>query len=338
MITPEFLQVSDLHVEFAVREGVRHTTLRAVDGLDLTLERGEALGIVGESGCGKSTVARALVGLVQPCSGTIRLDGLNLSSKRDARTRRRIQMVFQDPGSSLNPLRTVGSILCELLRAHAIVPPRAERERAAQLMTMVGLPARLLDVRPTRLSGGQRQRVGIARALAVEPELLIADEAVAALDVSVQAAILNLFADLQARLGLSMIFISHDLGAVGALCDRVTVMYLGKAVENTNVEALFDQPTHPYTKALLDATPQLASVLPPGTGTLRGEPPSPLRIPPGCRFHPRCPIARDICRSVEPMLASSSSPGPDRDQRACHFPLDPTNTHISGGRRERNCQ
>ena len=289
--------------------------LTAVDGVDLDLERGASLGIVGESGCGKSTLARALIGLVPAAEGTITFEGSQLTGRRDRATMRRIQMVFQDPSSSLNPSRTVGQTLVELLRVHEMVPKDQVRRRAGELLELVELPPSLLGAYPRRLSGGQRQRVGIARALALEPDVLIADEAVAALDVSVQASVLNLLAKLRRDLGLTLMFISHDLAVVRHISERVIVMYLGRVVENRHTEDLFDDPRHPYTAALMAAAPRLDAKKEPGTQALAGEPPALLVVPSGCRFHPRCPLAREVCGEIEPELT-----GPSADQRAaCHF-------------------
>jgi len=287
----------------------------AIDGVDLAVERGASVGIVGESGCGKSTLARALIGLVPLASGSIVFDGSPLGDRRDRATMRRIQMVFQDPGSSLNPSRTVEQTLTELLRVHRMVPADRVRSRAGELLELVELPPSLLAAYPRRLSGGQRQRVGIARALALEPDILIADEAVAALDVSVQAAVLNLLAKLRQDLGLTLLFISHDLAVVRHISERVIVMYLGRVVEDRPTEDLFADPRHPYTAALMAAAPRLGAKKRSGEAALPGEPPSLLVIPSGCRFHPRCPLAQEICREVDPELA-----GPSPTQRAaCHF-------------------
>lgn len=306
------LSVNDLQVQFPVRTGGHKELLRAVDGVSLELAAGEVLGIVGESGCGKSTLARVIAGLTEPARGFIELDGQRLQRNRSVREQRAIQMVFQDPGASLNPRLTVGSVLVELLRRHGIVEKSVEREHAEELLRRVGLPGRAFDARPRQLSGGQRQRVGIARALAVDPRVIVADEAVSALDVSVQAAILNLFADLRAELGLSMLFISHDLSAVQSVCDRVAVMYLGRIVEVASVDQLFTEPGHPYTRALIAASPSLDDVAE-SARLLTGEPPSPLRVPGGCRFHPRCPLAVDACQREDPAWHHR-----DAHQVACH--------------------
>ena len=316
------LEVRDLTVRFRSRSallarlrGRPVPALTAVDGVDLDLERGGSVGVVGESGCGKSTLARALIGLVPVTEGSITFEGSPLVGRRDRMTMRRIQMVFQDPSSSLNPSRTVGQTLMELLRVHEMVPKDQVRRRAGELLELVELPPSLLGAYPRRLSGGQRQRVGIARALALEPAILIADEAVAALDVSVQASVLNLLAKLRRDLGLTLLFISHDLAVVRHICDRVVVMYLGRVVEDRPTEDLFDDPRHPYTAALMAAAPRLGTKKEAGTSALPGEPPGLLVVPPGCRFHPRCPLAREICREIEPELS-----GPSPEQRAaCHF-------------------
>jgi ABC-type glutathione transport system ATPase component len=235
----------------------RRSMFTAVNGVDLQVPRGHALGLVGETGCGKSTLARAICGLVAPSAGAVLLDGVELPARRDARTARRVQMVFQDPTSSLNPRRTIGGILVELLRTHRLRTGADARERAAELLELVELPRGVLDRYPAALSGGQRQRVGIARALAVEPEVLLADEAVSALDVSVQATVLRLLDRLRADLGLTVLFISHDLGVVRAVSDEVAVMLGGQIVERAPVDQLFRAPTHDYTRALLAAVPRL---------------------------------------------------------------------------------
>jgi oligopeptide/dipeptide ABC transporter ATP-binding protein len=287
----------------------------ALDGINLKVERASSVGIVGESGCGKSTLAKALVGLVPTTAGTILLDGNELGARRDRPTRRRIQMVFQDPSSSLNPSRTVQQTLSELLRVHRIVPDDEIPRRCAEILELVELPSTLLGAYPHRLSGGQRQRVGIARALTLEPDVLIADEAVAALDVSVQASVLNLLSDLQAQLSLTLIVISHDLAVVRHISQRIIVMYLGRIVEDRPAEELFDDPRHPYTSALMAAAPKLGEKKRAGEMALAGEPPGLLEIPTACRFHPRCPIAQEICRVDDPPL---EGPQP-HSLAACHF-------------------
>lgn len=316
------LQVRDLRVDFPTGSALLSMISRrprpavvALDGISFEVARGASVGVVGESGCGKSTLARALTGLAPIAAGSIRLDGAELGVRRKRSTMRRIQMVFQDPGSSLNPSRTVGQTLTELLRVHRIVPAERVRARAGELLELVELPSSLLAAYPRRLSGGQRQRVGIARALALEPDVLIADEAVAALDVSVQATVLNLLSRLRQELGLTLLFISHDLAVVRHISERVLVMYLGRIVEDRPTADLFMDPRHPYTVALMAAAPKMGMRKRSGEAALQGEPPALFEIPPGCRFHPRCPIAQPICTEVDPALI-----GPAADQRAaCHF-------------------
>lgn len=320
------LEARDLTVSYGVGSAVlarlrgRPTPdVHAIESIDLLVERGSIVGIVGESGCGKSTLAKALVGLAPLADGSITLDGEVLKPRRTRQQTRRVQMVFQDPSASLDPSMTIGQTLCELLRVHRMVPRSEVQARAEELMRRVELPVSLLQAYPRRLSGGQRQRVGIARALALEPEVLVADESVAALDVSVQAAILNLLQRLRADLGLTILFISHDLAVVRHLCDRVVVMYLGTVVEDRPAEDLFDDPRHPYTAALLAAAPRLgAERKQSGGSALGGEPGSLHAVPSGCRFHPRCPVARAECDDRVPVLA-----GPEPAQRAaCHFAWD----------------
>ncbi|MEA2498863.1 MAG: peptide/nickel transport system ATP-binding protein [Actinomycetota bacterium] len=253
------LEVDDLVVRFPVKRRLFGASeeFAAVDGVTLKVERGQTVGVVGESGSGKSTLARTIVGLTQPSSGEIRYEGEVLGKKRDQRLRRKIQMVFQDPGSSLNPSMTVRKTLSELLKFHDLRSGDEIEARCRELVALVNLPEQALDVYPRRLSGGQKQRVAIARALALEPELIIADEPVAALDVSVQAAVLNVMADLQQELGIGLIFISHDLAVVRHVCRHVAVMYKGKFVEEAPVSEIFNDPQHDYTKALLAAVPSL---------------------------------------------------------------------------------
>jgi oligopeptide/dipeptide ABC transporter ATP-binding protein len=303
---------------------IRHSghLLRAVDGVDLDIQRGEALALVGESGSGKSTLALALAGLRPPGEGEIRFDGRVLPARRSRADQRRIQMVFQDPYSSLNPRLTVGSMLRELLRVHRVVPREQVAEYSEELLTLVGLDSEALSAYPRQFSGGQRQRVAVARALALRPDLLIADEPVSALDVSVQATILNLLSGLRDELGLALLLISHNLAVVRHLCDRVAVMYLGRIIEVAPTEQLFRDARHPYTRALLAAIPRLtdtaADARPPA---ITGDPPSPLRIPGGCRFRTRCPIAQPRCEQEDPALtASAGTPG---HLAACHFAFTP---------------
>jgi oligopeptide/dipeptide ABC transporter ATP-binding protein len=303
------IEVRDATVQFQVESGLaarlhrrKPLKLTALDGVNLSIGPRSSLGIVGESGCGKSTLARVLVGLVPLTSGSLLVDGRELGTDRDKAMRRRIQMVFQDPSSSLNPARTVGQTLAELLRAHDLVSPRDVKARCHQLLDLVGLPSATIDSKPRQLSGGQRQRVGIARALALEPEVLIADEAVAALDVSVQALVLNLLAELREELDLALVFISHDLSVVRHISEELLVMYMGRVVESGPTDKVFRDPRHPYTRALIAAAPEIHTRKRSGEGALAGEPPSPLELPRGCRFAPRCPLRFDRCSSEDPAL------------------------------------
>jgi oligopeptide/dipeptide ABC transporter ATP-binding protein len=282
------------------------------------VRRGETLGIVGESGCGKSTLARCLVGLHAPDAGNFRLDGAPVDG-RDSAARekfsRRVQMVFQDPYGSLNPRMTVGETLAEVLTVHRIVPREQVTARVGALLDLVHLPRHAAARYPYEFSGGQRQRIGIARALAMEPDMIIADEPVSALDVSVQAQVVNLFLELQARLGLTLMFITHDLRLVRHLTHRVAVMYLGRIVEIGPTEALFEAPRHPYTQALLRAVPQLTPGRRANEAAVMGELPSPLNPPSGCAFHPRCPIAEARCAEVRPEAVLRGGAWPV----ACHL-------------------
>ena len=294
----------------------RHEVLRAVDGVDLTLHKGETLGLVGESGCGKSTLGRCIVGLETPTEGSVRYAGELLWPKRTAQQRRRIQMVFQDPYSSLNPRMTVRQTLSELLRVHKLVPRDRIDARCRELLDLVGLGARALDAHPRQFSGGQRQRVSIARAMALEPEVLVADEPVSALDVSVQATVLNLLEDLQAQLGLTVLLIAHNMAVVRHVSDRVAVMYLGRIVEVAPVNELFADARHPYTQGLLRAVPRLVPGRASEAVSVAGDPPSPIDLPSGCRFHPRCPLAQEpLCHAEDPPL-TEGAPG---RFAACHF-------------------
>jgi oligopeptide/dipeptide ABC transporter ATP-binding protein len=313
-VADPLLSVRDLRVSFRTED---RAVVRAVDGVSLDVNAGETVGIVGESGCGKTTIARAIIGQVQPDDGAIYLNGERLSRRRTITQRRAVQMVFQDPYSSLNPRLTVQQTLRELLHVHRLVPSSAADQRCQELLAMVGLPERALHSYPSQFSGGQRQRIAIARALAVEPRAIVADEPVSALDVSVQATILQLFAELRVRLGLTLVLISHDLAVVRHLCDRIAVMYLGRIAEQGSREVIFDNPRHPYTSALLTAAPRIRRYEPPEKLGLRGEPPGAVDIPAGCRFHPRCPIAEDICATEDPRLLAVDS---DRTHlSACHF-------------------
>jgi peptide/nickel transport system ATP-binding protein len=292
----------------------RGRTLHAVNGVDLEIRRGDVLGIVGESGCGKSTLARMLLGLLAPTSGRITLDGQDITTLDRKSVARRVQPVFQDPYSSLNPRRGIASIVALPLEVHRIGTVSERRAKAIEMLERVGLPARYADNTPGQLSGGQRQRVAIARALVMRPEIVICDEPTSALDVSVQAQILNLLMDLRREFGLTYVFISHNLAVVEHIATQVAVMYLGKVVEQADTEQLFRAPKHPYTQALL------ASVLTPEPGL--GVPdiglglafPDPLNPPPGCAFHPRCPQRMDHCSRAVPMLVQQ--PG---GAVACHL-------------------
>jgi oligopeptide/dipeptide ABC transporter ATP-binding protein len=318
------LEVRDLAVRFRTRRG----ELRAVDGVSFELLPGATLGLVGESGCGKSTIARSLVGLEQPASGSIRLAGVEMVG-RSAREwlphRRRIQMVFQDPAGSLDPRQRVGSIVAEPLSIHRIGPREGRIERARELLRQVGLEPEHADRLPHELSGGQKQRVAIARALALEPEVLVCDEPTSALDATVQAKILRLLRELQERLGIAIVFISHDLAVVRELCSTVAVLYLGKIVEIGPADEVFEAPRHPYTRALLSAVLAPDPEIEAGREriVLAGDPPSPVDPPGGCAFHPRCPerarVPDDLCRRLTPVLEGT---GVRLD--ACHLPREST--------------
>jgi len=282
--------------------------VRAVEGVSLRLERGETLGIVGESGCGKSTLGRALIGLEPLSAGSVRLAGAEVRPAMPPDVRRRAQMIFQDPYAALNPMLTVAETLAEPLRVHRLRAGTEVPARVAELMALVGLTDEFAGRRPASLSGGQAQRVGIARALSVEPDLIVADECVSALDVSIQAQVLNLLGDLRRQLGLALVFISHDLGVVRQVCDRMAVLYLGRVVEEGPTAEVFAEPRHPYTRTLIDAAPVMrADALPPGPAPA-GEPPSPTNVPPGCAFQTRCPHALAACRTgaPPPLLALGS--------------------------------
>jgi peptide/nickel transport system ATP-binding protein len=320
------LEVNDLTKHFTMRSGIlgaRSATVHAVDGVSFTIAKGETLALVGESGCGKSTVGRCILRLLDVTAGQVVLDGRridNLSVGALRPLRRRVQVVFQDPFSSLNPRLRVRDILAEPMRNFGLAKSRADlKERVARLMDMVRLPRDTLDRWPHEFSGGQRQRIGIARALATEPDLIVCDEAVSALDVSVKAQIANLLQDLQRELGLALLFISHDLAIVEHMTHRVAVMYLGKIVELGPKRQIFASPRHPYTEALLSAVPVPDPGAPRRRIILKGDVPSPIDPPAGCRFHTRCPYAFDRCRIEEPQLRPTEA----GHLAACHLPSLP---------------
>ncbi|MEU9501000.1 oligopeptide/dipeptide ABC transporter ATP-binding protein [Streptomyces sp. NPDC048196] len=320
--TAPLLSVHEVTRTFPGKRG-RTAPVRAVDGVSFEVAAGETLGLVGESGCGKSTTGRMIVRLLEPTSGSISFDGRDIShlGQRELHPlRRHLQMVFQDPHASLNPRQTVARIIAEPLLAQGSSAVDARR-RAADLMQLVGLIPEHLDRYPHEFSGGQAQRVGIARALATGPRLVVADEPVSALDVSVQAQIVNLMERLQRELGLAYLFIAHDLSVVKRVCDRVAVMYLGRIVEIGPKERVYTAPAHPYTRALLSAVPLPDPVAERAREriTLLGDPPSPAAPPPGCTFHPRCPKAQAVCRTEAPVLGGVEQSGAGH-RVACHFP------------------
>jgi oligopeptide/dipeptide ABC transporter ATP-binding protein len=291
--------------------------LRAVDGVDLTVAPGQTLGVVGETGSGKSTLGRLVLGLERPTAGEVLVDGRSTAGLDRAGTRqlrRDVQVVLQDPYTSLNPYLTVGSAIGEALQVTGVSSRRERKERAAELVQQVGFPAEWVDRKPGQLSGGGRQRISIARALAAGPRLLVADEPVSALDVSVQAQVLNLFQRLQAELGLAYLFITHDLAVLERIADEVAVLYLGRVVESGPARAVFDEPRHPYTQALLKAAPSLGQRRTTASA-VAGELPNPISPPAGCTFHPRCPFAMDVCRSVPPVPTLT----PTGVRVACHL-------------------
>jgi oligopeptide transport system ATP-binding protein len=319
---PVILHVQNVYKHFPIA-GFGGLAVRAVDGVDLEIRRGEALGLVGESGCGKSTLARLITALLPVTGGKIIFEGQEITKMRGARLRRmrrKMQMIFQDPFASLDPRMTVGDIIQEPLDNYGIGSGKERQRRVQELLRLVGLNPNFTNRYPHEFSGGQRQRIGIARALAVNPSFIVCDEAVSALDVSIQAQIINLLQDLQREFNLTYLFIAHDLAVVRHLSDRIAVMYLGKVVETAGRNDIYDHPQHPYTRALLSSIPvpdpaverSRAPIL------LKGEIPSPVNPPSGCRFHTRCPIARvpGICSEQEPVL----EPHGERDQMAaCHF-------------------
>ena len=331
------LQVDHLRQHFPVREGIvfRHevASVKAVDDVSFVLHEGETVGLVGESGCGKTTLARTLMRLLKPSAGQIRFDGQDITTanrKSLQPLRRDMQMVFQDPFASLNPRKTVRQLVSAPLRLHGMGREQAEG-KVDELLERVGLAPEHARRFPHEFSGGQRQRIGIARALALQPRMIVLDEPVSALDVSVQAQIVNLLDDLQDKFGLAYLFVAHDLSVVRHVSDRIAVMYLGKLMELSPSEALYSKPIHPYTQALLSAIP----IPDPRENRARkralvtGEPPNPIDPPPGCVFHPRCPRATDICKAVEPPLTRYA----DGHLAACHHPLNVTEAEIASAER-----
>ena len=327
--TEEILRVSDLKVHFPIKKGIlvqrEVATVKAVDGVSFALKRGETLGLVGESGCGKSTTGLAVLRMLVPTAGSILFEGVDvagLDAKQMRGVRRRMQMVYQDPYGSLNPRMTVRDIIMEPFEVHGLAGDReGARARVDKLLALVGLLPGMAERYPHEFSGGQRQRIGIARALALEPSLIVCDEPVSALDVSIQAQVVNLFMDLQERLGLTYLFIAHDLAVVRHISDRIAVMYLGRIVEIARRDELYAKPLHPYTQALLAAVPvadpEVEATRP--RAIVTGEVPSALRPPPGCRFHTRCPAAMPVCKERDPQLTDL---GQGR-ALACHLHVDP---------------
>lgn len=317
-VSKQFVKRLDVAGKIALKLGakVSEETVHAVDGVNLSINKGEVVGLVGESGCGKSTLGRIVAGILPATEGQVFYNGedvATLDSKRRRVATLAVQMIFQDPFASLNPRMRVEEIIGEAPQLHGLITTGTVSDYIDEIMTKVGLDPSLKRRYPHQFSGGQRQRIGIARALAVRPDFLVCDEAIAALDVSIQAQVLNLFMDLREEFDLTYLFISHDLGVVEHIADRVVIMYLGRVVESAPTEALFANPCHPYTKALLAEAPRLDQRKR-EFAPIKGEIPSPLAPPPGCHFHPRCPIATDICRAERPLLNSAS---PDRDI-ACH--------------------
>jgi len=325
-VEPPLLSVRGLVKHFPITHGVilqrRIGAVHAVDDVSFDVGRGETLGIVGETGCGKSTTAKLVTRLLEPTAGAIRFEGRDITHIRGSRlkaVRRELQIVFQDPYSSLNPRKSVGAILSEPFAIHGLHEQRDERRRAVrELMDMVGLNPEHYNRYPHEFSGGQRQRVGVARALALRPKLLVADEPVSALDVSIQAQVLNLLREMQRELGLTLLFISHDLSVVRHMCDRVAVMYLGQIVESGEASSLYRFPRHPYTGALLAAVPaEDPDAARRARRPLAGDVPDPAHPPSACRFHTRCPKAQERCRVQAPALVGQAS----GTSAACHFPL-----------------
>ena len=319
------LQIHNLSKSFQLgnslgnSQGQGSKKIVAVDSLDMTIGHGETVGLVGESGCGKSTTGKMIVRLLEPDNGTIHFQNdeiLSLSMSKFMHYRREMQMIFQDPFSALNPRMTIGDSLIEPFLIHRIHPKKEAKEKVFELFEKVSLPVDAFHRYPHEFSGGQRQRVGIARALALNPKLIIADEAVSALDISIQAQIINLMQDIQDQHNLSYLFISHNLAVVEHISTRVAIMYLGKIVESGPTSEIFTSPHHPYTEALLESIPTLDTIKGTDLKTITGDPPSPVNIPSGCPFHPRCPYAKQLCSEEVPTETSTT----DRAYR-CHFPL-----------------
>jgi len=307
-----FIEVQNLTKEFNVKGGLftKPATVKALQGVSFNINRGETLGLVGESGCGKTTLGRCLLRLIEPTSGKINVNGENILSYKGEelrRLRRSFQIIFQDPYASLNPRMTIGSILSEPLEVHRLyTSANGRKKRVAELLELVGLRPEAANRYPHEFSGGQRQRIGIARTLAVEPEFIVCDEPVSALDVSIQAQVINLMMDLQQKLNLTFLFIAHDLKVVEHISNRVAVMYLGKIVETARADELYLNPKHPYTKALLSAIPVPDPNRKDERIILKGDVPSPIHPPQGCQFHPRCPIAKGHCKQSDPQARQFS--------------------------------